>query len=496
MAGMLPTVRGPVNGRARPRPTGTVESAVVMKRIGLVGLCVGLGGLPVRADDDVRALARDVFRELIEIDTTDSAGSTTRAAEAMAARLRAAGFPAGDVVVVGPDDRHGNLVARLRGTGARKPLLVLAHLDVVEARREDWSVDPFRFLEKDGYYYGRGTTDIKDGAALLVTNFIRLRKEGFRPDRDLVLALTAGEESGLSNGVRYLLDHRRELIDAAYCVNTDGGDFQTKDGRRRLTALQASEKLSVHFQLQALDRGGHSSLPRKDNPIDRLAAGLSRIAAYEFPAELNEVTRAFFSRMAAVEGGALGADMGAVAANPPDPGAIRRLSDDPYHNALLHTTCVATRVDAGHANNALPQSARAVVNCRLLPGTEAEAVRATLARVVNDDRVAVSRLGRGGARADDKAAPPSPLEPELLETLERVVGAQWPGVPVVPTMETGGTDGYELRPAGIPTYGVSGVFIDVDDVRAHGRDERVSVESFHDGVLFYYRLIKALSTAR
>ncbi len=452
------------------------------------------GGSPGAADEDARSLARQVFQQLIEVDTTDAKGDTTAAAEAMAARLRDAGFPAADVQVLAPEERHGNLVARLRGSGARKPILLLAHLDVVDARREDWSVDPFKFLEKDGYYYGRGTTDIKDGAAILVANLIRLQREGFRPDRDLILALTAGEEGGEWNGVRFLLEHHRPLVDAAYCVNTDGGDFQIKDGRRRLAAMQASEKLSVHFQLQVTDPGGHSSLPRSDNPIYRLAAALSRLAAFEFPVELNEVTRAFFTRMAAIEGGALGADMKAAAAIPPDPGAARRLSASPYYNALLRTTCVATRLDGGHANNALPQTARATVNCRLLPGRAPEEARRALVGIVADPRIRVSRLGGRASADDDRVAPPSTIEPELLAALERVAPATWPSVPVVPTMETGGTDGYELRPAGIPTFGISGVFIDIDDVRAHGKDERVGVESFHEGVEFYYRLIKAISS--
>lgn len=460
----------------------------------LLLLFASSGNLSMAADDPSRALARDILRQLIEIDTTDEHGDTTPAAEAMAARLREAGFPAADVQVLAAEPKHGNLVARLRGTGARKPLLLLAHLDVVDAKREDWSVDPFRFLEKDGHYYGRGTTDIKDGGAILVANLIRLKREGFRPDRDLILALTAGEEGGDWNGVQWLLDHHRDKIDAAYCVNTDGGDFQSKNGKRRLTAMQASEKLSVHFRLEVTDPGGHSSLPRRDNPIYHLAAALSRVAAFEFPAELNAVTRAFFERSAAIEGGPLGADMRAVAANPPDPKALARLSESPYYNALVRTTCVATRLDGGHANNALPQAARATVNCRILPGHAPEEVRQALVKVVADERIAVTRAKGRVASEVDKVAPPSTLEPELLAAFERVSEATWPGVPVVPTMETGGTDGYGLRPAGIPTFGISGVFIDIDDVRAHGRDERVGVESFHEGVEFYYRLIKALSS--
>jgi len=453
----------------------------------LLGLALG-GVLASGAiADDTRQLARDVFRELIEIDTSTTNGNTTTAAEAMAARLRAAGFPAADVAVLGPDPRHGNLVARLRGTGARRPLLLLAHLDVVDARREDWTLDPFQFVERDGFYYGRGTQDIKDGAALLVTDMIRLGREGYRPDRDLILALTAGEESGEANGVDWLLEHQRPLIDAAYCVNTDGGDFQLKDGKPRLAAMQATEKLAVDFRLETTDRGGHSSLPRRENPIYRLAAGLGRLAAFAFPPELNPVTQAFLERTAGIESGSLAADMRAVLKTPPDAAALARLSDSPYFGALLRTTCVATMLEGGHAPNALPQRAAANVNCRILPGHPPAEVRATLVEVLADDRISVSEP------AAVLVAPPPSLEPELLGALERVVPGLWPGVPVVPTMETGGTDGYYLRPAGIPTLGVSGVFLDLDDVRSHGRDERIGVEAYHQGVEFYYRLIKALS---
>ena len=458
---------------------------------------VAAGGLagPVAAQDDTRPLARDILKELIEIDTTEGTGNTTLAAQAMAARLKAAGLPDKDVLVIGPDEKHGNLVARVHGTGARKPILFIAHLDVVPAKREDWSVDPFKFLEKDGYYWGRGSTDVKNGVAILVTNFIRLARERYRPDRDLILALTAGEETGISNGIEWLLETRRPLIDAVYCVNLDGGDFQLKNGKRRLVAVQASEKLSVSYRLEATDRGGHSSLPRAENPIYRVAAALSRVAALQFPLELNEVTRTYFERASNLETGQLRTDMRAIAATPPDSSALKRIEDSPYLNALARTTCVATRMEAGHADNALPQKARALVNCRLLPGTQPEDVRKTLERAVADEKVSVTGPITEWEKPRERGlAPPARLEPEVMRAVETVISKTWPGVPVVPTMETGGTDGYYLRPAGIPTFGVSGVFIDVDDVRAHGKDERVGVESFHEGVDFYNRLIKALSS--
>ena len=315
-----------------------------------------------------RQLARDILKELVEIDTTDSSGDNTRAAEAMAARLRAAGFGGPDLQVLAPVPRKGNVVARLRGSGAGRPILLLAHLDVVEARREDWSFDPFTLLERDGYFYGRGTVDIKSGAAVLVANLIRLKQEGFEPQRDLIVALTADEEGGSCNGVDWLLQNRRDLVDADYCLNTDGGGGEIRKGRRVANELQTSEKVYLSFQLETTSSGGHSSLPVRENAIYRLAEGLARLAAFEFPVSLNETTRAFFERMSRVESGDLARDMRALVATPPDAGAAARLAAaSPYYNALMRTTCVATRLQAGHADNALPQTALALVNCRILP---------------------------------------------------------------------------------------------------------------------------------
>lgn len=436
-------------------------------------------------------LARDLLAELIAINTTHERGNTTPAAEAMAGRLHAAGFPAGDVVVLGPATGNHNLVARLRGTGARRPILLLAHLDVVEARREDWSLDPFTLTEKDGYFYGRGTSDIKDMAALFVATLIRFRREGFVPDRDLVLALTAGEESGGDyNGVQWLLANRRDLIDAAYCINGDSGDPLTRDGRPFARNVQASEKVYMSFALAAHTAGGHSSLPTRDNAIYDLAAALTRIAGYTFPVRLNEITRAYFTQVAATMPPALAGDVRGVLRTPPDAGAAARLSAaSPFFNAQLRTTCVATRVEAGHADNALPQTARAVVNCRLLPDERPEDVVATIRRLVGEAPVAVT--------VTDSAvpSPPSPLVPEVMGALERVTAAMWRGVPVVPYMETGATDGLYLRNAGMPVYGVSGVFLDAGDIRAHGRDERIGVREYYAGAEFTYRFLKALANA-
>jgi acetylornithine deacetylase/succinyl-diaminopimelate desuccinylase-like protein len=434
-----------------------------------------------------QALARSIFQELIETNTTHLNGNTTAAAQKMAARFRAAGFADSDMTVLGPVANRGNLVVRLRGRATgKKPILLMAHLDVVDADPQDWTVDPFAFLERDGWFYGRGTSDDKQEAAIWATTLIRLRQEGYVPDRDLILILTADEESGDQNGVDWLVRHHRELIDAAFALN-EGGGGTVKDGKRLSNDVQASEKVFQSFRLEATNRGGHSSLPRKDNAIYQLAAALSRVQAFDFPVNLNEVTRAFFQRTAALETPEIGAAMRGILEDPPDPAAVARLSAVPGYNARLRTTCVATLLEGGHAENALPQRARATVNCRILPGEPPEEVLAALRRVVADSGVSVTPL------APAKPSPPSPLTPELLRAIEETTQEMWPGVPVVPTMSTGATDGLYLRGAGIPVYGVSGVFEDANDVRAHGQDERVAVTWFYEGLEFGYRLVKRLT---
>jgi len=347
------------------------------------------GGLLAQSDDATNKLARDIYKQLIEINTTDSVGSTTVAAEAMAQRLRDAGYAASDVQVIGPNARKGNLVARLRGTGAQKPMLLICHLDVVEARREDWSMDPFQFIEKDGYFYGRGSGDIKDGDAILMTAMIRLKQEGFKPDRDIILALTADEEGGRSNGVEWLIKNHRDLIDAEFILNPDAGDFELDQGKKLLVGVQAAEKLYQDFDVKVTNPGGHSSLPGKENAIYELADGLTRLEHYQFPFELSEVTREYFKREADIVGSSTGADMKAILKTPPDEAAIARLSESPFYNARMRTTCVATRLEGGHANNALPGMARANVNCRILPGHTPDEVQATLEKAgiefLNDD---------------------------------------------------------------------------------------------------------------
>jgi len=442
--------------------------------------------VPPRHLDEHAALAKAIFKQLVEINTTPS-GSTTRAAEAMAARLKRAGFPERDVHVLAPAADRGNLVARLRGrdTG-RKAVILLAHLDVVDALAQDWTVDPFTFLERDGWFYGRGTTDDKDEAAIWTATLIRLRAEGYVPDRDILLMLTADEEGGPHNGVEWLLTSHRGLVDGAYALNEGGGGV-IKRGRRLSHNVQAGEKTYQSFELVVTNSGGHSALPREDNAINQLAAVLTRLAAHRFPVVLNEITRGFFARTAAIETPEVGEAMRRLLAEPSAPDAAERLSALPEYNARLRTTCVPTRLEGGHADNALPQRARAIVNCRLLPGDTPAGILAVLRRVAADPEVAITPT----FVAD--VAPPSPLTAEVLGPIAQVTEELWPGVPVIPTMGAGATDAFFLRRAGIPVYGVSGVFDDIDDVRAHGRDERIQETWFFDGLEFGYRLIKRLT---
>ena len=464
-----------------------------MKRAALIVLLTAAVIALLRAQSSPPdARARDIFKELIEINTTDTpAGNVTRAADAMAARLRSGGFAAADVQVLGPDPKKHNVVARLRGSGSRRPLLLLAHLDVVEAKREDWSFDPFGFLEKDGFFYGRGTSDDKSMAAILTANLIRLKQENFRPERDLILALTADEEGGRFNGVDWLIKNHKNLIDAELALN-EGGSGQMRNGKYRINQLQAGEKVYQDFRLESRNPGGHSSRPVRDNAIYHLADGLARLAKFDFPVNLSEVTRTYFDRMAAFESDSRVAEaMRAVARPTPDPHAVTLLaSSSAYYNALMRTTCVATLLEGGHANNALPQLAAANVNCRILPGEDPAAIKKRLEEVLADPKVTVSFV--------DQARPsqPSPLTPAIMGPIESITKAMWPEVIVVPVMGTGATDGLYLRNAGIPTYGIEGIFYETDDNRSHGRDERVGVKQFFEGLEFQYRLIKALAAGR
>ena len=433
-------------------------------------------------------LAREIYKELIEINTTDSSGSTTVAAEAMAKRLRDAGFPAADVQVLGADSRKGNLVARLRGSGARRPILLLAHLDVVEVRREEWSVDPFKLTEKDGYFYARGSSDDKAMAAIFIANLIRYKQETVVPERDIILALTADEELDdvPTNGVSWLLKNHRDLIDAEYALN-EGGGVTLKSGKPLANRVQASEKVSVTYRLEAKYPGGHSAVPGRETSIYLLADALGRLAKHAFPVKLTQATRAYFEKMATLESGQDAEDMRTIARDPMDTSAASRLSTRSSYNAQLRTTCVATRLDAGQAVNAVPQTAHAIVNCRVLPGEAVAEVQQRLVELIGSDKITVTAMG------SPTLSPPSPLRPELLRIVEKLTSEFWPGAAVVPSMSAGMTDARFLRNAGIAVYGHSGLAGEPSENRAHGIDERLAVKSFYDGLEYLYKLVKALA---
>src|SRR3954447_5192255 len=434
--------------------------------------------------------AFDIYKELIEINTVTATGDTAKAAEAMAARLRTAGFPETDVHAFSPAPRKGNLVARLRGTGARKPILLVAHIDVVPASREDWSTDPFKLVEQDGYFYARGSGDDKYIAATFVANLIRYRQEGYKPNRDIIVALETDEEILDRNvvGIQWLLKNHRDLIDAEFALN-EGGGVGLKDGKAIRNSVQTTEKVAVSYRLDVKNKGGHSSLPVKDNAIYHLAECLVRLSKFSFPHKFNETTRAYFERIAQFENEQTAADIRAVLSDKPDPAAMSftRLAAHPGYNVQLRTTCVATMLGGGHAINALPQLASASVNCRVMPGEPIEEVKTTLERVLADDQIVVTQLGQPVLSA------PSALHEEIMGKIEKLSQEFWPGAVVVPTMSAGATDGSYLRNAGIPTYGHSGLAGDLNDFRAHGKDERVLAKSFFGGNEYLYRLVKMLS---
>ena len=435
-----------------------------------------------------RQLARAIYKEMIEIKSGYTTGATTPVAVAAARRLKAAGFADRDIFVGGAAPNKANLVVRYRGTGRQRPILLLAHTDVVEAKREDWSMDPFILNEKDGYFYGRGTGDDKAQAALWIANLIRYKREGFRPDRDIIVALTADEEGGGPyNGVEWLLKNKRALIDAEYALN-EGGWGESVNGTKLSNDVQVSEKYVVNYRFEVRNKGGHSSLPVADNAIYHLAAALDRLSRFGFPLKTNEVTQAYFRAMSGIEKGPISADLAAIANG--DTAAMTRVASasTPW-NATLRTTCVATMLEGGHALNALPQLAAATVNCRVLPEDSVDYVTETLRRVVDDTAVKVI------LRGTPHGAPPSPMRADLLNAVSAVTGELWPGVASVPMMVMGATDGAYLRAAGVPTYGVQGLFYDRDDIRFHGRDERLKVQSFYEGQAFLYELVKRLSSS-
>ena len=440
--------------------------------------------LPSEADQH---LAREIYAEMIESKSGFTSGATTPIAESVAARLKAAGFADSDIFVGGAIPNKYNVVVRYRGTGARKPILLLAHIDVVEAKREDWSMDPFQLIEKDGYFYGRGTSDDKAQAAIWVANLIRYKREGLRPDRDLIVALTADEEGGGPyNGVDWLLKTHRDLIESDFALN-EGGRGEMINGKRVANEIGLAEKTYADFRFEVHNKGGHSSRPVPDNAIYHLAGALTRLAAYNFPFQLNDVTRAYFTQLAKIESGQFAADL-AQAGRGDEQAMERAAKQSPGMNSMLRTTCVPTQLEGGHAPNALPQLAAANINCRIFPDDTTEHVLATLKQVAADDQVIVS------VKTDEGKAPPSPMRPDIMKAFEQITDSMWPGVITVPEMSTGASDGRYLRAAGIPTYGIQGFFLDRDDVRAHGRDERMPVQSFYEGQTFLYELVKRLST--
>ena len=433
-------------------------------------------------------LFRATYQELVEIDTTGSVGDTTAAARAMQRRLLDAGFAPGDVEVIESFPRKGNLLARYRGTGARKPILLLAHLDVVEAKRADWKTDPFKLQEKDGLFIARGAIDDKAMASIFVSVLGQLRKEGFRPARDLVLALTADEEADTTaeNGALWLLKNRRSAVEVEFGINEGGRGELAKDGRALVHTVQIGEKYYVDVEFEATGPGGHSARPTVDNTVYDLAEALVRLRQYSFPVRLNDAARVYFERSAALQSGQVADDMRGVALPNPDPGAIERLSRMSNVVGLLRTTCVATMLNAGHAPNALAQSARATVNCRLLPGEDLEFVRAKLIEIAGP-KIRVT------PRPDGEPSPASALRPDVIGAIEAVSAALWPGVPVIPTMGVSTTDSRFYRAAGIPMYGVSGLFVDPAATGVHGLDERIGVKALYDGREFMYRLVKRLA---
>jgi len=435
-----------------------------------------------------KELAHDIYKELVEIDTTTATGDTKRAAEAMAARLKAAGFPDDDVHAFSPAPRKGNLVARLRGSGVKRPILLVAHLDVVPAPRADWATDPFKLTEKDGYFYGRGVGDDKYMAASFIANLIRYRQEAFKPDRDIIVALETDEEifDRDALGIQWLIKNHRDLIDAEFALN-EGGGVTLKGGKPIIDSVQTSEKVVANYQLEVSNRGGHSAVPAKDNAIYHLAEGLARLSKYDFPLHLNATTRAYFERAAQFEDAQTAADMLGILIDPPDQAAVARLSASPLRNAELRTTCVATMLEAGQVINALPQLASAKVNCRIMPGESVDGVTATLKRVLADDQIKLTLLD------PPVVSEPSALREDVIGAIERLSQEFFPGAVVLPTMSAGATDGSFLRNAGILTYGHSGMATESGDSRIHGKDERVPVKSFYNGNEYLYRLVKMLA---
>jgi acetylornithine deacetylase/succinyl-diaminopimelate desuccinylase-like protein len=456
-------------------------------------LCLGLAGVltaAASAPDPDDAAFRALYKQLVEINTTRSVGSCTQAAAAMRAHLLAAGIPATDMDILAPPDRpaDGALIAVLRGRDrSAKPILLLAHIDVVEAKREDWARDPFTLVEENGWFYARGASDDKAMAAVFTDSLIRYRQEGFRPRRDIKLALTCGEETaGVFNSVQWLVHTQPKVLSAAFALNEGAGGELDRNEKPLALQIQAGEKVYQDFALEASDVGGHSSRPNKNNPIVRLSAGLAKLGAHNFAIALNPATRGYFQAESKLVSPEIAADMHAVLANPPDEAAAERLwTVNPGWNGSLRTTCVVTQIDGGHAPNALPQHVRANVNCRILPGVPIAAVQAEIAAVLGDEKISVAATGDPGIQS-----PPPPLSENIMGPVRKIAAEIWPGVAIVPTMSTGATDGAYLNAAGVPTYGLSGMFHDAEGSHAHGLNERIRVKSLMNGRRFLYEVVK------
>lgn len=433
-------------------------------------------------------LARDIFAELISYHSSETIG-TTPVAKAIYARLKAAGFSGTDLqlLTIPEYPRHAQVVVRLRGKGHGKPVLWIAHTDVVEAKPEDWTLPPFKLTEKDGYFYGRGTSDMKDSDVAVMASLIRLKKEGYVPERDIIAAFTSDEEGGPANGVQFLLKNHRALIDAGLVVNPDGASGAYEKNKRKFFNVGTSEKTYASFNAVVTNKGGHSSEPRPDNALYDMANALGRLQQYKFPITLNATTRSYFAHVAGLQSGQTRADMMAVSMQRPDMAAAERLARSPDNNALLRTTCVPTMIEGGHAENALPQRVKLTIQCRLMPSDSVENVKAVLEKVMGNPAIRLSVI------EPVFSGPESPPTPELMGTVEKTVHSMWPNVPVFPAMAAGASDSIFTLNAGMPTYGISGSWGDMEDVRAHGRDERTRVSSFYEGVEFTYRLMKALT---
>jgi acetylornithine deacetylase/succinyl-diaminopimelate desuccinylase-like protein len=431
---------------------------------------------------------RAMLKEMVETDSSFDTGSCTAVTEKVAARMKAGGFPEADLHLFVPEGnpKAGALVAVYPGRDPKlKAVLMLGHIDVVNARRADWTRDPFILIEEGGFLYGRGVADMKAQDAIWADNLLRYRAEGYKPLRTIKMALTCGEEGLYLNGAKWLVDNQRDLIDAGIALNEGGYGELDADGKRVDQTFQAAQKVVMGFTLEATNPGGHSSLPRPDNAIYSLARALDRLSRFDFPVQFIDANRGYFSRMAKVVGGADGAAMTAIVANPQDKAASDLLNRSPSYHSMLRTTCVATMLNAGHAANALPQRATATINCRVIPGVPTDEVRAALVKVVDDPEVSVT------ATRGYKPAAPAPVTDRVLLPAEKLSAAVWPGVPVVPHMATGATDAVTLNAAGIPTYGVSGIFRDPDGDGVHGLNERIRVRSVMEARTFLYGLVKA-----